>query len=103
IRAIDRDGNVTTIAGGHAPGFADGPATEARFDTPSGVAVDRDGRIMIADTGHGVVRVIASPQMVTTLTSPDGASRPVGIAAVNGTAYVADDRGRIFEVRADRP
>ena len=103
IRAIDRDGNVTTIAGGHEPGFADGPATEARFDTPSGVAVDRDGRIVVADTGNGVVRVIDTRQMVTTLASPDGASRPVGIAAANGTAYVADDRGRVFEVRADRP
>ena len=40
IRAIDRDGNVTTLAGGDEPGFADGPATDARFDTPSGVAVD---------------------------------------------------------------
>jgi sugar lactone lactonase YvrE len=103
IRVIDRDGQVSSIAGGREPGFADGAGADARFDTPSGVAVDGDGRIYVADTGNGVVRVIDSQQMVTTLSPPDGVSRPVGIAVRNGIAYVADDRGRVLEVRANEP
>ena len=37
IRRIGVDGVVSTVAGGTI-GFADGMASEARFDTPSGVA-----------------------------------------------------------------
>src|SRR5688500_8450786 len=56
IRAIAANGEVTTLAGGSEPGWADGPGSEARFDTPSGVAVDARGGIVVADTGNGIVR-----------------------------------------------
>ena len=55
IRALRPDGTVTTIAGGER-GFADGPAAEARFDTPSGLALDASGTLYVADTGNNAIR-----------------------------------------------
>jgi DNA-binding beta-propeller fold protein YncE len=70
IRMLSVDGTVSTIAGrmdaGYAAGYADGPASEARFQTPYGVAVDEAGNVYVADTGNHCIRVIA----------PDGAASP---------------------------
>lgn len=62
IRRVTPGGVVTTIAGGGAPngpgGQAEGPAPEARFRYPSGVAVTPDGAVLIADTGnHRICRL----------------------------------------------
>ncbi|MGE5359102.1 MAG: hypothetical protein ACM3NQ_08795 [Bacteroidales bacterium] len=77
IRRIETTGRVTTIAGQHA-GYRDGPVGEALFDTPSGVTVDHDGNIFVADTGNDMVRRIGRDGQVTTLAS--ALARPVGIA-----------------------
>ncbi|HET7218004.1 MAG TPA: hypothetical protein VFJ02_08140 [Vicinamibacterales bacterium] len=100
VRAIAADGTVTTIAGAGEPGAIDGAALDARFDTPCGVAVDRAGRIYVADTGNGVIRVIDGGQVTTPVAAlPDGLVRPIGIAVgVNGDVYVTDDRGLVIEL-----
>ena len=54
IRKIERDGTVKTIAG-RIQGNADGNAADARFDTPSGLAVAEAG-LLIADTGNHRIR-----------------------------------------------
>src|SRR5918995_175669 len=59
IRAIEPSGDVLTIAGGGKPGAVDGPAAEARFQTPCGVAVDAAGNVYVADTGNNAVRMIS--------------------------------------------
>jgi len=58
IRRIDRQGVITTIAGsGSAPYTAYGdPAPKDSLNNPQGVAVDRAGKILIADTYNRVVR-----------------------------------------------
>ncbi|MFN2444192.1 MAG: SMP-30/gluconolactonase/LRE family protein, partial [Vicinamibacterales bacterium] len=104
IRAIHPDGTVSTLAGGDAPGAVDGVRSEARFDTPSGVAVGRSGTIHVADTGNGLLRAVDLQGRVTTRawSGADGVSRPLAVAT--GPAdevYVTDERGRIAEVRAD--
>ncbi len=58
IRRIDRQGVITTIAGsGNAPytGYGN-PAPKDTLNNPQGVAVDRSGNILIADTYNRVVR-----------------------------------------------
>lgn len=98
IRAIEPDGRVLTIAGGGQPGAVDGPAAEARFHTPSGVAVDVAGNVYVADTGNDAVRMISPSGVVSTLEPlpPYGIVRPIGVAAAaDGVVYVTEDGGRI--------
>lgn len=101
IRAVAPDGSVVTLAGSGRRGILDGPAAEAQFDTPSGVAIDRRGTIYVADTGNDLVRMISPDGVVSTVgpPAPYGLVRPVGIVADEGGAiYVTDDRGRIVEM-----
>ena len=123
IRAIAADGTVTTIAGSAEPGFLDGAADLARFDTPCGVAIDASGRIYVADTGNNIIRIVVqatqqdatttavaavsttSPTATLTTVStpawafPEGLVRPVGISiSPTGELYITDDRGRIMEI-----
>ncbi len=73
IRKVTPQGQVTTLAGNGSPGFADGPAAQARFDGPMGVAVDADGRVYVADTWNDRIRVIEPDGRVRTLA---GGERP---------------------------
>jgi sugar lactone lactonase YvrE len=67
IRAIAPDGNVTTLAGGDAPGDIDGAGPMARFDTPCGLAIDARGRIVVADTRNDALRAIDAAGNVSTI------------------------------------
>jgi sugar lactone lactonase YvrE len=62
IRRIDlSSGTITTVAGGNGPGYTgDGSAaTGARMNRPCGIFVERSsGRVYVADTYNGVIRVI---------------------------------------------
>jgi sugar lactone lactonase YvrE len=96
IRVITPDGIVRTLAGGER-GFADGAGADARFDTPSGIAVAPDGTVLVADTGNGLIRLIDATGGVTTPAGLPPLARPTGIAAWrNGEVYVTDERGRIL-------
>ncbi|HKS40849.1 MAG TPA: NHL repeat-containing protein [Blastocatellia bacterium] len=99
IRKITTDGNVVTIAGAGTPGFQDGDAASALFDTPSGVAVDKDSNAFIADTGNGAIRKITPQGEVATIAKRDESTgdasvslnRPVGIVVTHdGFLFVAD-------------
>lgn len=105
IRKITPAGVVTTIAGeaGKA-GSSDGVGKSARFNLPSGIAVDKAGNIFIADTGNQTIRMIAPNGTVSTIGgqvmqvgSADGtgtAARfkdPIGLAVdATGALYIAD-------------
>ena len=71
IRVIDLESNrISTLAGSDQPGFAGdgGLATRARLSKPEGVAVDRDGNIIIADTGNRRIRrVEADTERMSTI------------------------------------
>src|SRR5262245_46606859 len=103
IRRIGRDGMVSTLAGSGQRGHRDGPGTSASFDGPIGVAVDRSGDVLVADTYNDCIRRIAADGSVRTVAgsgSPgyrDGASdsamfdTPCGIAVgADGNMFVAD-------------
>ncbi len=57
IRVITPGGEVTTLAGSNS-GFADGAATSAQFTYPTGVAVDAQGNVYVADTQNHKIRKI---------------------------------------------
>jgi len=59
IRRITVDGKVHTIAGANE-GFADGNALQAQFNTPSGIAIDNGGNIIIADTSNNRIRKLSN-------------------------------------------
>lgn len=58
---------VSTIAGNGEAGSADGTGAEATFDDPTGIAVDDDGRIYVADRGNSAIREIDLDGTVSTI------------------------------------
>ncbi|MBA3489856.1 MAG: trypsin-like serine protease [Longispora sp.] len=69
IRRIDAKGIITTVAGSGVGGFSgDGrPAAAAQLKVPSGVAVDANGNIIIADTLNHRVRRVSPAGVITTV------------------------------------
>ena len=99
IRMISTDGTVTTLAGGER-GFADGVGVAAKFDTPSGVAVDARGYVYVADTANNAIRRVAPDGQVMTLAGDGIAGHvdgPGAQARFNGPVGVAvDGSGRVI-------
>lgn len=61
VRRVDPAGDITTFAGTGSSGFGGdgGVSTLARLRAPRGVAVHRDGTILIADTGNHRIRRVS--------------------------------------------
>ena len=104
IRRITPDGLVSTLAGAR-PGNADGPAINAAFDTPSAIAVGKDGSLFVADTGNNAIRRIGPDGVVSTLAAaPEDERqpllrRPTGLALTHdGYLYGAGGGGRILQL-----
>ena len=114
LRRITPGGQVTTFAGGR-PGFVDGTGAVARFRTPSGLAIDAEGRLYVADTGNHAIRRVSPDGLVITLAGDgrpgdrDGPARaarfrgPMGVAVdAAGNVFVADTyNDRIRRIGAD--
>jgi sugar lactone lactonase YvrE len=61
LRKIDPRGNVSTLAGTPAAGFADGSGSAAQFSNPTGVAVGASGEIYLGDSNNNRVRIVSCP------------------------------------------
>jgi sugar lactone lactonase YvrE len=104
LRKIElASGTVTTIAGAAGKlAFVDGPADEARFAEPEGIALDSDGNLYIADTDNNTIRVLTlSTGMVATVAgSPDRSELADGIgqdaAFFRPRALRIDSAGNVF-------
>jgi sugar lactone lactonase YvrE len=105
VRKITPAGVVSTLAGGAgATGTADGAGTAARFNRPTGVAVDAAGNVFVADTSNNTIRKITPAGVVSTLAglvgvagASDGSgvdarfNQPAGLTIDGaGNLYVAD-------------
>ena len=60
IRKVDPgpNGKVETLAGTGEPGSRDGPAHEAHFNNPQGIALDSRGHLWVVDSGNHAIRRI---------------------------------------------
>jgi sugar lactone lactonase YvrE len=60
LSAPTADGKTTvsTVAGNGFKGFADGPRAQARFASPTAVAVDKTGNLYVADSENGRIRKV---------------------------------------------
>ncbi len=107
IRRVDSSGTITTIAGGSGSGYAGdgGPARNAKFANPSGLALDASGNLYVADTNNHRVRKIvgATADGTVTTAAGDGQNESRGdggkalFASVNWPNGVAFDTfGNLF-------
>lgn len=103
VRRITPEGLVTTLAGTGEAGLTDGPALQARFNKPYGVAVGPDGSIYVADNRNyrirrilaGVVSTVAGSGTTLGYTDGPAASARLGrpsdvVCAKNGDLFVTD-------------
>lgn len=101
IRKITPTGEVSTLAGNGSAGYVDGPAAEARFNTPFDVAIDNDKNIYVADTWNAKLRKITPDGVVSTIT---GVGNIVGIAIDkrNNSIYVSSlTGGAVYKVESN--
>lgn len=126
LRRVSPDGRTLTLAGrpcgtdpawqAPAGDYADGPADQARFHSPCGVAVAPDGAIYVADVGNHVVRQTVQGRVQTPPAprwepppdalsgldfsrpppNPGGNPAPAGVRMIQPTAVAVDARGRVF-------
>lgn len=95
------DGSVSTVAGSGQAGAVDGTGSAARFNSPRGLALDRDGTLIVADTGNHVLRRVTPQGVVTRLAGVFGSrgrtDGPSNSALFNGpTAVAVDAAGTIY-------
>ena len=66
IRKVDTDGIVSTFAGCGKKGFRNGAGSKAMFNHPVGIALDKDGNVLVGDNGNDRVRIISPAGVVKT-------------------------------------
>lgn len=103
IRKISSGGVISILAGNGNATYADGNGTAASFKSPSGVVVDSQGNVYVADRRNHRIRKVTSAGLVTTVAGNgmaalvDGPAlqasfnEPIGIAVdASDNLYVAD-------------
>jgi len=88
IRKVNLAGIISTVAGTGAGGYSGdgGPASQAALNYPSGLAVDPDGNLYIADLWNAAIRKVDARGNVSTFAS--------GISGVFG--LTADSAGNLY-------
>ena len=108
IRKVDAAGVISTVAGSGGWGYGGdgGPALQARFLAPSGVAADAAGNLYIADTGNNRIRKVDAAGVISTVagTGKQGYGGDGGAALRAQLAFplgaAADGAGNLYIVDA---
>ena len=117
VRAVElATRRISTYAGSGGSDYdGDGqPATEAGLAGPSGLALDPDGHLYIADTFSGRIRIVNARSGIISTVAGDGTeyryqnmpnefstalSRPAGVAlAADGKLYITDSDNHLIRV-----
>jgi trimeric autotransporter adhesin len=108
VRKVDANGIISTFAGptDNTRGFSGdgGPATQATFKAPTGLAVDASGNVYIVDHSNGRVRKVDATGIITTIagttcdaSTPLGDGGPATSACLLGLLDVKlDNAGNIY-------
>lgn len=92
VLRITPDGTVSVFAGvADQSGGTDGAASEARFNTPLGLALDAAGNLYVADKDNSNIRKITPAGVVSTV---------AGVAGQSGSADGVGAQARFAEPRA---
>jgi DNA-binding beta-propeller fold protein YncE len=101
-RRLDYDGCRVDSANGRfagvpfQSGHADGPALDATFNAPRGLAFGPDGSLYVADTGNDAIRRIRDGVVTTVVT---GLKSPAGIDVdPGGNVYIAESGNHVIRV-----
>jgi trimeric autotransporter adhesin len=88
IRKVSTSGIITTIAGTGIQGYSgdDSAATNAKLNSPGGVAVDVAGNIYISDTYNARIRKVSTSGIITTIAG----TGIYGYSGNNGPATAAE-------------
>lgn len=95
-----RNGKAEVLAGTGEMGALDGPALEASFAAPQGIAVGPDGSVYVSDTVNSALRVLRPDGTVETLLEQSEAGMdicpvsPTGLLVLDGRLYVCDNYAR---------
>jgi NHL repeat-containing protein len=104
VRKVGLDGIIHTVAGTGTPGYSgdDGPALQAHLYQPWGLAIDREGRLLIADAGNHCIRRVSRDGAITTVAGTGtagfgGDGGPATAAPLSFPAHIAvDAQGSLF-------
>jgi len=102
IRLV-QGGNVSTYAGSTTAGAADGDRGSATFTSPTGLAFDAGGNLLVSDFGVGIRRINKSSGEVTTLPLGRNANDILAIAArvIDGHQVIAYTQVRAIHLAVD--
>ena len=79
IRKISPDGVVTTLSGSGKRGYADGQGTNARFNLPTFLTVNKAGTVFVSDSSNDRIRTVTADGKVFSLAGSGQAGLGDGI------------------------
>jgi hypothetical protein len=92
VREVTPNGIIKTVAGTGQPGYSGdgGPAVDARLDDPSGLAVNAQGDLFIADTVNNVIREVTPNGIIHTIAGDPADAKKYGRGGPLGGGYSGD-------------
>src|ERR1035437_8022952 len=101
IWKVAPSGTIIAVAGGNGGFSGDGgPAVGASLNSPSGVAVDSVGNLLVADSGNGRIRLVTPAGKITT-TAGNGNYHFSGDAGPATNATLSAPSGLALDVNGD--